>query len=278
MELLGGNEYLVLSSEFIKNFYLKRQCTDEIADLISLEPEFDWEIITELDLSQLNVVHILGLRLVTNLRRLRLAQNHIKRIENIGWLTRLEHLDLAFNRITKIENLETLTALTVLNLGGNRITALENLDGNVLLETFVVSDNRIADVEQFFYMKRFKRLRFMDVMNNPAAADARQRIVDQFPRLLYLDTQRITDAERPKPRRAGEVGGDGGHDDERAEIQRLAFLNDADGKRFFDWLFEDDADGRVLAEWNGEVQAAFVTYGKKITEVAMNVCDASLKK
>lgn len=140
--------FLVLSSEYVKGSYLRNQCTPEMARLLSLEPAFDWRLVTELDLSRINVVHLLGLDAATNVRRLRLAHNHIGRIENLDRLTRLEDLDLSLNRIAVIENLDALTELKSLNVGGNRIVRLENMDANGQLDTFIACDNRIADVRQ----------------------------------------------------------------------------------------------------------------------------------
>jgi len=272
-------KFLLLSSEFIKEHYLNKQCVPEVARLLSLEPVFDWQIVTELELSSLNILHIVGLRLVTNLRSLRLAHNRIQKIENLDRLTKLESLDLSLNRLTDIENLEYLTALKHLNVAGNRISVLNNLDGNVRLETFMVDGNRIMHVNQLFYMQRFPYLWLLNVADNPFTADGgnysyRQLIVEQFPKLRYVDNKRVTDAERPPNvhESAATVAR------VSTETLRAAFLNDLDGKHYVGHLYDDDDDGVLLSKWNPIVTEAFETYKKRITEISLTVYYTSLKK
>lgn len=269
-------KFLIPSSEFIKNEYLNRQCTSEVARLLSSEPKFDWSVITELDLSSLNILHIVGLSMVTSLRSLRLAHNQIRKIENLNRLVKLESLDLSLNRLTDIENLDELTALRHLNVAGNRISELRNLDGNVRLETFVANDNRITDGGQIFYMQRFEFLWSMNVANNPFAIDDddsfRQLIAEQFPALHYLNNKRVTELDRP-PNVHNTVSANTSD-----ETARLAFLTDLDGKRFIDHLLDGDDDGILLSKWNATVAEAFETYKNKITDAALTMCQSSLKK
>lgn len=269
-------KFLILSSDFIKNVYLNKHCTHEVARLLSLEQEFDWNIITELDLSSLNILHIVGLRLVTNLKSLRLAHNQIKKIKNLNWLTKLENLDLSLNRLTEIENLESLKSLKYLNVSGNRISELKNLEENAALETFLVNDNIIADVNQIFYMRRFKFLRFMSVANNAFTVDDdsfRQLIVEHFPNLHFLNNKRITEQDRPLQDHHNSANSKASK-----ETARLAFLTDADGERYFEHLFDDDDDGILLSKWNAAVTEAFESYAKKITETSLTMYHTSLKK
>lgn len=152
-------DFVVLTPEWIKRKYLEKQ-QPQVARLLSLEPEFDWDVIADLDLSSSNVTEIAGLRLARNVRRLRLAHNGIRRIDNVHWLTAVEQLDLSYNQIARVENLGQLTALVELNLCDNRVSVLENLDDNVLLDTLNVAHNAIADVQQVAYLRRFDRLRY----------------------------------------------------------------------------------------------------------------------
>lgn len=275
MERSCRNKYLVLSTDIIKYLYLKNHCSNEVARLLILEPVFDWDIITELDLCRLNVVHILGLRLVTNLKRLNFAQNFIKKIENIEWLIKLEHLDLSFNRITKIENLETLTHIKYLNLNGNRIVDLENLEENIELQTLSIADNEITDMNQFDYLLRFRHLQFMSVENNPVINDeSRQMIIDLFPDLLYLNNKQIMKFER---RKNSEIflRMSYANVEDYSDEDRQAFLYQTDGKDFFDQLYKNDMDGVVLSKWNFTVEKAFDTYQKEINKyvaVMRNKC------
>lgn len=269
------NQFLILSSDFIKNIYLK-QCKKEVARLLSLEPDFDWNMITEIDLSYLNIVHISGLRLLRNLSCLRLTQNFIRKIENLGWLSKLEHLDLSYNMIEKIENLEGLKELKFLGLSGNKISVLENLDVNLKLQTFLINDNKITEIGQIWYLKRFKELQVLDVLNNLAINDAMQEVVDQLPQLKYLNTK-LLDQSRTSVPHQEENQSDS--DEQEFEDIELAFLyTDIDGKRFVNHLFKNDEHGKLLTKWNCTVRNAFEVYKKNMTRGAKDFFNLSLER
>jgi len=192
---------------------------------------------------------------------------------------KLEELNLSYNRITKIENLDHLTKLTVLSLSGNNISELKNLDNSSQLQAFYISHNEITDINQIFYLKRFKYLQCMELSSNPATDDNRQLIVDQFPKLMYLDNKYITAEERSLPFETNdelslagsEVLGDSNN------IHK-AFLNETDGIQFFNYLYYEDFDGELLSKWNSTVKVAFAKYKKQITDSAMELFNTSLQK
>ncbi|KAE9536918.1 hypothetical protein AGLY_006725 [Aphis glycines] len=269
----------VISSEIIKKSYLKHECSKDVALILSLEQEFDWQIIKKLNLSLLNIVHIVGLRLITNLECLTLSHNKIKKIENLDCLTKLEELNLSYNRITTIENLDHLTRLNILSLSGNKISELKNLDNSLQLQAFYISNNEITDINQIYYLKRFKYLQCMDLSNNPATNNNRQLIIDQFPKLIYLDNVHITAEERSSTVEindeyslaGSEILGD-------SNLIHKAFLNETDGIQFFNYLYHEDLDGELLSKWNSTVRGAFATYKKQITDSAMELYNTSLQK
>lgn len=79
---------LILPTEFIKKYFMERHCTKKVLVYCF------WNR-NSIEILQLNcILHITGLNLVRNLRRLEMAQNNIKKIENLDWLTNLEYLDL----------------------------------------------------------------------------------------------------------------------------------------------------------------------------------------
>lgn len=276
---INMNQSHVISSEIIKKSYLKHECSKEVALILSLEQEFDWQIITKLNLSLLNIVHIVGLRLVTNLKCLTLSHNKIKKIENLDCLVKLEELNLSHNRITTIENLDHLTKLNVLSLSGNNISELKNLDNSTQLQAFYISHNKINDINQIFYLKRFKYLQCMELSNNPATEYNRQLIVDHFPKLIYLDNKHVTAEERSLPVETNdeyslagsEVLGD-------SDIIHKAFLIETDGIEFFNYLYYEDVDGELLSKWNSTVKTAFAKYKKQITDSAMDLYNTCLQK
>jgi len=269
----------VISSEIIKKSYLKHECSKDVALILSLEQEFDWQIIKKLNLSLLNIVHIVGLRLITNLECLTLSHNKIKKIENLDCLTKLEELNLSYNRITKIENLDHLTKLNILSLSGNKISELKNLDNSLQLQAFYISNNEITDINQIYYLKRFKYLQCMDLSNNPATNNNRQLIVDQFPKLIYLDNVHITAEERSSTVEindeyslaGSEILGD-------SNLIHKAFLKETDGIQFFNYLYYEDLDGELLSKWNSTVRGAFATCKKQITDSSMELYNTSLQK
>jgi len=273
------NQAQVISSEIIKKSYLKHECSKEVALILSLEQEFDWQIITKLNLSLLNIVHIVGLRLVTNLECLTLSHNNIKKIENLDCLVKLQELSLSYNRITTIENLDNLIKLNVLSLSGNNISELKNLDNNTQLQAFYISHNEITDINQIFYLKRFKYLECMELSNNPATENNRQLIVDQFPKLIYLDNKHITAEERSLPvKTKDEYSLAGSEVLGNSDIIHKAFLKETDGIQFFNYLYHEDVDGELLSKWNSTVKAAFEKDKKQITDSAIGLYNTSLQK
>jgi len=119
----------------------------------------------------------------------------------------------------------------------------------------------------------------LESSNNPATDGNRQLIVDQFPKLIYLDHKHITTEERSLPVETNdeysladsEVLGD-------SNVIHRAFLNETDGIQFFDYLYYEDVEGELLSKWNSTVKAAFAKYKKQITESAMELYNTSLEK
>ena len=224
-------------------------------------------------------MHIVGLRLVTNLECLTLSHNKIKKIENLDCLMKLQELNLSYNRITTIENLDHLIKLNVLNLSGNNISELKNLDNISQLQAFYISHNEITDINQIFYLKRFKYLQCIELSNNPATDNNRQLIVDQFPKLIYLDSKYITAEERSLPVEINDEYSLAGSEVlGESNIIHKAFLNENDGIQFFNYLYYEDVDGELLSKWNSTVKVAFKKYKKQITDSAMELFNTSLQK
>lgn len=272
-------KYLILSTEFIKKHFLEHHCIKKVARLLSLEPEFDWNIIVELNLTYLHILHITGLNLVTNLRHLEMAHNNIKKIENLDWLLKLVYLDLSYNNITKIENLDKLTAIKFLSLSGNKISKIENLDANSQLNTFFINNNKIIDNNQIFYLKRFKHLRVMGISKNPGINVSKRMIIEQFPKLKYLNSEHTKILQHPLVQQPNDE--DSSSENEKINetaMRRLAFLNDNDGEQFLSHMYEGDEVGELFNKWNSEVKIAFKIYAKAIHDNAMELYNLAMKK
>ncbi|VVC41926.1 Leucine-rich repeat,Leucine-rich repeat domain, L domain-like [Cinara cedri] len=278
-EINKNLQFLIPSSEIIKKTYLK-QCSEDVSRFLSLESKFDWNIITEVDLSFLNIVHICNFTLVTNLKYLRLAQNKIQTIENLDQLTKLEKLDLSHNNILKIENLDNLTALTFISLSGNKISKLENLDTISQLQTLLINDNKITNIDELFYLTRFKYLKVLDIMNNPATeyftpADFEAKTV-KFPNLQYINSKRIPKSMILLPENELEYNR---HNLSQAPDERQDILTDANGEQFmYNVIYKDDNAWKILSKLNKNVLKSFVEYEKQIKENAIALNIIRLKK
>lgn len=272
---------MIITPMLLKNTYLERHCEAETSRLISSYPFFNWDIVTEMDLSFLNITHIDNLSLIANVTHLKMTQNYIERIQNLEKLQKLENLDLGFNKITKIENLEHLTELRNLNLQGNKISKLENLDGNSKLQLFIVNNNQISDINEIFYMKRFKNLRFLEVSNNPLGNNYKSIIIDQFPNLMFIDFKKITDVERPRDKLLNDVSSlpePKSAKNPYFNIYRDSFLIQTDGPCFTSFLFKEDNDGILFRKWNSTVIMAFEEFQKEMTTHAMDLFNTNLKR
>lgn len=278
----NNHQFLILSSEFIKNTYLK-QCSKEVSRLLSLEPEFDWNIITEVNLSSLNIVHICNFTLVTNLKYLKMTQNKIQKIENLDWLTKLEKLDLSYNRISEIENLEKLTALTYISLNGNNISTLKNLDTISQLQTLFINGNKITNFNELFYLTRFKYLEVLNVMNNPATKnfnladyEASMRHTDvKFSNLQYFNDKRVPyfmiQQSIIKPDLSLTQIPNNRNKTQDIFIDRI-------GKQLINHFFRDGNVGKILSNLNKKLNSAFLEYKKQIIKNANTLSNMNLKR
>lgn len=274
-------KWTFITPSLIKKAYLEQRFTKEVIRLISLEPYFNWNIITDLDLSFLKLTHIENLNLITNLTRLKMNQNNIKRIKNLEKLVKIEFLDLGFNEITKIENLDHLIELKYLNLQGNKISKLENLDENQKLLSINVVHNEISDINEIFYLKRFKHLRFLEVANNQFGNDYRPIIIDQFSELAFIDFKKITNEERPTDKSLKNINSSQNPKNVKyfsSKLHNESFLEKTDGEYFVKYLYQGDVDGQILNKWDSTVRTAFEKYHNEMTINAIDLCDTCLKK
>jgi Leucine-rich repeat (LRR) protein len=276
-----NKDWTFITPALIKNAYLEQHCTKEEIRLIDLKPYFNWSMITDLDLSFLKLTHIENLSLITNVTRLKMIQNNIKRIENLEKLVKIENLDLGFNEITKIENLECLTELKNLNLQGNKISKLENLNGNSKLSSINVVYNEISDINEIFYLKHLKNLRSLEVANNLFGTNYRPIIIDQFPDLMFIDFEKITNVEQSTDKSLKNVQGSQHLRNVKyfsSKLHRDSFLDETDGEYFVKFLYQGDDDGQILSKWDLAVRTAFEKYQDEMTINAIDLCDACLKK
>ncbi|XP_067859069.1 dynein regulatory complex subunit 3 isoform X3 [Heptranchias perlo] len=92
-----------------------------------------------------------------------------------------------------IEGLDELVKLEDLSLYSNRISNFENMDSLVNLQIFSIGKNYIDKLETIIYLRRFKRLRTLNLAGNPICEDERygMYIPAYLPNLMYLDFRLI---------------------------------------------------------------------------------------
>jgi len=128
-----------------------------------------------LQLSFQNILQIENLTGFDMLTKLQLDNNIIEKIENLEHLTNLTWLDLSFNNISTIEGLDQLTKLTDLSLFSNCIRSLSGFDELSELNMLSVGKNLISSLDDVLYLRRFRKLRMLNLAGNAIAADADYR-------------------------------------------------------------------------------------------------------
>ncbi|EUD68123.1 hypothetical protein C922_01735 [Plasmodium inui San Antonio 1] len=120
-----------------------------------------------LSLENRKILLIQNIDLFRSLEELRLDNNLIEEIENLEGLSNLKILSLSNNKIKKIKNLSQLEKLSEINLHNNLIEKIENLDNNVELKILILSKNRIKHMENVTYLRVLRKLKFLNLMDNP---------------------------------------------------------------------------------------------------------------
>ena len=143
-----------------------------------------------------NILKIDNLEGLTNLTKVQLDNNIIEKIENLDHLVNLTWLDLSFNNISKIEGLDSLTKLTDLSLLNNRIEVIENLDTLLDLNVLSIGNNAIGNLENVMYLRKFPKLRLVNLAGNPICKDPEYRpyVLSRIKKLKYLD-YRLVDGD-----------------------------------------------------------------------------------
>ncbi|XP_059835820.1 dynein regulatory complex subunit 3 isoform X1 [Hypanus sabinus] len=172
---------------------VKKQGPQGRAGRIAQSEGIDFKDVYHLQLDYQNVLKIDNLWQFTSLTKLQLDNNVIEKIEGLNTLVNLVWLDLSFNNIEMIEGLEELVKLEDLSLYCNRISKFENMDSLVNLQIFSIGKNHISDLESIIYLRRFKRLRTLNLAGNPVSEDERYSMyIPAFlPDLMYLDFRLI---------------------------------------------------------------------------------------
>ncbi|KAM9372369.1 dynein regulatory complex subunit 3 [Phaethornis superciliosus] len=274
---------------------IEEQHPEDIRKLAKMEG-VDFKDVTELQLSFRNILQIGNLWQFENLTKLQLDNNIIEKIEALESLVHLVWLDLSFNNIEVIEGLDTLVKLQDLSLYNNRISKIEHMDTLQELQIFSIGKNNLTTLKDVIYLRRFKKLRTLNLTGNPLCNDEQYLlfVVGHLPELVYLDFKLVSDTTREaavsKYRDCTELLE---HEEAQAlaqleenqakqkemEYHQTAFVEYLNGSFLFDSLFAEDMEAATLAYLpEGKDLDCRVTYRKEFVSACENLFNFGLKE
>ena len=151
--------------------------------------EVDLDHLSSLSISFQNICVISNLTGFDTLTRLALDNNVLTEIVGIAHLVNLVWLDLSFNQITEIKGVESLVKLKDLTLFSNHISSIRGLDNCKELNCLSMGNNDIKEQESVMYLRRFPKLRMLNMKGNPLTEDPDYRYftIAHLNNLQYLD-------------------------------------------------------------------------------------------
>ncbi|KAL5018635.1 hypothetical protein ScPMuIL_004357 [Solemya velum] len=223
-----------------------------------------------------NILKVDNLWEFSSLTKLQLDNNIIERIEGLDALVNLVWCDLSFNNIEVIEGLDSLINLQDLTLYNNRISRIENMDGLKNLQVFSIGNNDLKDLENLIYLRRFKKLKTLNVGGNPFCEleDYKQyvhaflsnldfldyRLIDEQTRTAAMDRYQISIEEMLHNERQAEIKQEE-DDRKRKEFQlhKDAYVENMNGIHLFEMMYAEDIEGQKLNEMPG-IEDLLLTY------------------
>ncbi|KAM6352026.1 dynein regulatory complex subunit 3 [Alca torda] len=291
-ELYNNIEPNVVDDEILQKA-IEEQCPEHIGKLAK-RTGINFKDVTELELSFRNILQIDNLWQFENLTKLQLNNNIIEKIEALESLVHLVWLDLSFNNIEVIEGLDTLVKLQDLTLFNNRISKIEHMDTLQELQIFSIGKNNLTTLKDVIYLRRFKKLRTLNLRGNPLCDDEQYKlfVVAHLPDLVYLDYKRVSDTTREiavlkyqdltEPLEREEAQALAQLEQEQAkqkelEYHKAAFVEYLNGSFLFDSMYAEDTEAAKLAYLPGvdDLQQA---YPKEFVSVCENLFNYGLKE
>ncbi|NXV15601.1 DRC3 protein, partial [Cepphus grylle] len=266
-ELYNNIEPNVVDDEMLQKA-IEEQCPEDIGKLAK-RTGINFKDVTELELSFRNILQIDNLWQFEKLTKLQLNNNIIEKIEALESLVHLVWLDLSFNNIEVIEGLDTLVKLQDLTLFNNRISKIERMDTLQELQIFSIGKNNLTTLKDVIYLRRFKKLRTLNLRGNPLCDDEQYTlfVVAHLPDLVYLDYKRVSDTTREiavlkyqdliEPLEREEAQALAQLEQEQAkqkelEYHKAAFVEYLNGSFLFDSMYAEDTEAAKLAYLPGE--------------------------
>ncbi|KAL4240950.1 Dynein regulatory complex subunit 3 [Mactra antiquata] len=263
----------VIDEDMLQKAVEEQGPKDEAGKIAKAEG-IDFGDVTALRLEFKNVLEIDNLWSFANLTKLQLDNNIIEKIKGLDELVNLIWLDLSFNNIEMIEGLDKLTKLQDLTLYNNRISRIENMDKLTDLHVFSIGNNNLTDLENVVYLRRFKKLRTLNLNGNPFCeqADYKQYVIAYISSIDFLDYRLIDKQSRDAAteryhllieemlhnERQAEMRQD---EDSKRQIEegtyREAYVDGLNGPDLFEGMYADDTEGKKLKEMPGVDELIF---------------------
>ncbi|XP_059509953.1 dynein regulatory complex subunit 3 isoform X2 [Stegostoma tigrinum] len=252
----------VIDDEMLEEAVKKQGPPGKAGQIAQLEG-IEFKDVKNLQLDYRNILKIDNLWQFKTLTKLQLDNNVIEKIEGLNTLTNLVWLDLSFNNIEIIEGLDELVKLEDLSLYSNRIANIENMDSLANLQIFSIGKNHINKLENIIYLRRFKRLRTLNLAGNPMCEDERYSmyIPAYLPTLMYLDFRLIdkTTKEIALEKHHSAVANLIYHEDvafkklekirlqeEELALHKAAYVEYLNGPGLFNTMFSEDPEAPKL--------------------------------
>ncbi|XP_012283171.1 dynein regulatory complex subunit 3 [Orussus abietinus] len=265
------------------------------AGRLFLEDGIQLENVTDIRIEFLNILNIDHLWVMPNLVKLKLSNNRIEKIENLDMLVNLKELDLSFNNICIMENLNNLKKLEVLQLFENEISVVEGIDDLQGLTIFSIGNNKIADWDHVMYLRKFKKLRSLNISGNSCMEQ--EGYLDYLfafmPQLVYFQYKMIKEEQRQaavqihfraihkleeKEAKEKEEVDKQKAFEEHIALLSISYVEYLDGDYLFEKMFEHDKDGKDLQGLNDDTQNAFEEYRKIFSAISQELYELGLKE
>ncbi|XP_034939742.1 dynein regulatory complex subunit 3-like isoform X2 [Chelonus insularis] len=219
-----------------------------------------------------------------NLVKLSLSHNLIENIENLDGLLQLKELDFSFNRIKVMKNLNHLVKLELLYLTGNQIIEIQEIDKLENLTIFSIADNNIETWDHVIYLRKFKKLRSVNINGNPCIQQENYKKYFKafLPQVIYFSYVLINKDDHDyaaqlyrrdilrieKEELETKISQDKIHNQQQKTAQDfVAFVENLDEEEFFNILFQHDTGGLIIKTINDDTLNAFEDFKLNFTNV-----------
>nr|XP_014274050.2 leucine-rich repeat-containing protein 9-like [Halyomorpha halys] len=137
--------------------------------LFDLDEKLSYKNIISCSITKRELETTLCLRNLRHLKEINLSRNLLESIErNILWNNNIVKLDLSCNYIKTLAVLADLQFpnLKFLDMSKNQLQDCFGIENATNIEELNVAFNNISELDRFLFLKRFRKLRFIDIRRN----------------------------------------------------------------------------------------------------------------